>query len=155
DDFFHWSPGFNIVHGGQPGLPYAHDGSDVMDYSGAGAINITFNRYWIPHKVPSYVVTFPLGIDHLFSIERIQWNDGTDRVALGKGVDLIEDDVVLDRSAYDRSPGARHVRHEHVRSARLISDDGGAPIVSAISYTLRLRERNPELAGSAIRAEGN
>jgi len=155
DDLFHWSPGFNIVHGGQPGLSYAHDGSDVMDYSGSGAINITFNRYWIAHKVPTYVVTFPSGVDHLFSIERIQWNDTTDRVALGKGVDLVEDDVILDRSAYERLPGASHVGHEHVRSARLIGDDGGAPIVSAISYTLRPTERNLELAGSAVRGEGN
>jgi hypothetical protein len=63
--------GFNIVHGGQPGLDYAHDGTDVMDYSGAGEVRIAFNRYWIPHEVPNYVVVFPGGVDHLFSIERI------------------------------------------------------------------------------------
>ena len=155
DDLFRWSPGFNIVHGGQPGLSYAHDGSDVMDYSGAGAINITFNRYWVPHKVPNYVVVFPSGVDHLFSIERIQWNDTTDRVALGKGVDLVEDDVILDRSAYERATGASLAEPAHVRRARLISDDGGPPIVSAVNHMLRPGERNLELVGLALRGEGN
>jgi hypothetical protein len=87
DDLFHWSPGFNIVHGGQPGLGYAHDGTD----SGAGEVRIAFNRYWVPHKVPNYVAVFAGGTDHLFSIERIQWNETTDRIVLGTGVDLVED----------------------------------------------------------------
>jgi Ca2+-binding RTX toxin-like protein len=155
DDLFHWSPGFNIVHGGQPGLPYAHDGLDVMDYSGAGTVHITFNRYWIPHKVPNYVVVFPAGVDHLFSIERIQWNDTTDRVVLGKGVDLVEDDVIFDPSGFDSSQGGRAGAAEHVHSARLVSDDGGAPIISTADYVLADGERNLELVGSAVRGEGN
>jgi hypothetical protein len=114
DDLFHWSAGFNIIHGGQPGLDYAHDGTDVMDYSGAGTVHIAFNRYWIPHKVPSYVAVFSGGLDHMFSIERIQWNETTDRIVLGKGVDLLEDDAIVDPSAFegrelDRS-GAAHTR---------------------------------------------
>jgi Ca2+-binding RTX toxin-like protein len=155
DDLFHWSPGFNIVHGGQPGLSYAHDGSDVMDYSGAGTVSITFNRYWIPHKVPNYVVVFPSGVDHLFSIERIQWNDTTDRVVLGKGVDLVEDNVILDPSPFERSQADGHGAAHHVRSGRLRGDDGGAPIISAADYTLADGERNLELVGSAVRGEGN
>ena len=66
DDLFHWSPGFNIVHGGQPGLDYAQDGADVMDYSGAGEVRIAFNRYWIPHKVPNYVAVYGRLLAHLF-----------------------------------------------------------------------------------------
>jgi hypothetical protein len=155
DDLFHWSSGFNIIHGGQPGLDYAHDGTDVMDYSGAGTVHIAFNHYWIPHKVPSYVAVFPGGVDHLFSIERIQWNETTDRIALGKGVDLLEDDVILDRSAYrhpDSSPGAT----THIRSARLVGEDGGAPAIrSATDYTLADGEHNLELTGAAVRGEGN
>ena len=58
DDIFRWSPGFNIVHGGQPQLAYASDGTDVIDYSGAGEVTITFNRHWIPHKVPNFVAVF-------------------------------------------------------------------------------------------------
>jgi len=156
DDLFHWSPGFNIVHGGQPGLEYAHDGTDVMDYSGAGEVRIAFNRYWIEHKVPNYVAVIAGGTDHLFSIERIQWNETTDRIVLGRGIDLVEDNVILDPSAFARpAPGGAR-GWPHVRSARLIGgDDGGAAIASAHDATLRDGERNLELVGTAIRGEGN
>ena len=99
-DLFHWSGGFNIVHGGQPQLRYEADGTDVMDYSGAGTVTITLNRHAIPHKVPGYVAVFEGGVDHLFSIERIQWNARTDRIVLGDGVDVIEDKLI-------REPGVR------------------------------------------------
>lgn len=104
DDIFRWSPGFNIVHGGQPQLPYAADGTDVIDYSGAGEIRISFNRHWVPHKVPNFVATFDAGIDHLFSVERIQWNAATDRIVLGKGINLLEDERVLQPSALSPAP---------------------------------------------------
>ncbi len=99
DDIFRWSPGFNIVHGGQPQLGYMSDGTDVIDYSGAGEVAITFKRHWIPHKVPNYVAVFEGGVDQLFSVERIQWNAKTDRIALGKGINLLEDDRVLQPSS--------------------------------------------------------
>jgi hypothetical protein len=99
-DLFHWSGGFNIVHGGQPQLRYEADGTDVMDYSGAGTVTITLSRHAIPHKVPGYVAVFEGGVDHLFSIERIQWNARTDRIVLGDGVDVIEDKLI-------REPGVR------------------------------------------------
>ncbi len=154
-DLFHWSSGFNIVHGGQPGLDYAHDGADVMDYSGAGTVSIAYNRYWIPHKVPNYVVVFPGGVDHLFSIERMQWNETVDRIVLGKGVDLVEDNVILEPSAYERSQEDGHGAGQHVRSAHLVSDDGDAPILSATDYTLAHGERAIELVGSAVYGAGN
>jgi Ca2+-binding RTX toxin-like protein len=94
DDVFRWSPGFNIVHGGQPQMDYASDGTDVIDYSGAGEVTITFNRHWIPHKVPNFIAVSDAGIDHLYSVERIQWNAKTDRIVLGKGIDLLEDNRV-------------------------------------------------------------
>ena len=94
DDVFRWSPGFNIVHGGQPQMDYASDGTDVIDYSGAGEVTITFNRHWIAHKVPNFIAVSDAGIDHLYSIERIQWNAKTDRIVLGKGIDLLEDNRV-------------------------------------------------------------
>jgi Ca2+-binding RTX toxin-like protein len=94
DDVFRWSPGFNIVHGGQPQLDYASDGTDVIDYSGAGEVTITFNRHWIAHKVPNFIAVSDVGIDHLYSVERIQWNAKTDRIVLGKGTDLLEDNRV-------------------------------------------------------------
>jgi Ca2+-binding RTX toxin-like protein len=117
DDMFRWSPGFNIVHGGQPQLGYAADGTDVIDYSGAGNVTITFNRHFIPHKSPSFVAVFEAGTDHLFSIERIQWNARTDRIEVGKGIDLLEDDRVL-------QPHASHADAE-LRTATLVPADGG------------------------------
>jgi Ca2+-binding RTX toxin-like protein len=115
DDVFRWSPGFNIVHGGQPQLGYAADGTDVIDYSGAGEVTITFNRHWIPHKSPNFVAVFETGSDHLFSIERIQWNAKTDRIVLGKGIDLLEDNRVL-------PPGAELDRAD-LRSAAIVAHD--------------------------------
>jgi hypothetical protein len=99
DDVFRWSPGFNIVHGGQPQLDYAEDGTDVIDYSGAGEVTITFNRHWLAHQVPNFVAVSEHGVDHLFSVERIQWNAKTDRILLGEGIDLLEDDRVLQPSS--------------------------------------------------------
>ena len=154
DDLFQWSSGFNILHGGQPDLAYAADGTDVMDYSGAGTVNITFNRYWIPHKVPNYVAVFQGGVDHLFSIERIQWNETTDRIVLGEGVDLLEDNVILEPAAYSRTGGGGQSSSPHARSGRLVSDDG-ATIASATDLRLPDAEKNLELAGTAIRGQGN
>ncbi len=94
DDVFRWSPGFNIVHGGQPQLGYAADGTDVIDYSGAEEVTISFNRHWIPHKSPNFMAVHNSGVDHLFSIERIQWNAKSDHIRLGKEIDLLEDDHV-------------------------------------------------------------
>ncbi len=122
DDLFHWSAGFNIIHGGQPQLDYARDGTDIVDYSGAGTVTITFNRHWVPHKAPNYVAVFAKGRDHLYSIERIQWNETTDRIVLGDGVDLVEDDAILNPGELERS---------HLRSGRLIHD-GGTALTSRI-----------------------
>jgi Ca2+-binding RTX toxin-like protein len=119
DDVFRWSPGFNIAHGGQPQLDYGADGTDVIDYSGAGEVTITFNRHWIPHKVPNFVAVFDAGVDHLFSVERIQWNAKTDRIMLGKGVDLLEDDRVS-------RPNAR-LNGGDVRTASIAVENLAAP----------------------------
>lgn len=115
DDLFRWSPGFGIVHGGQPQLAYTADGSDSVDYSGAGAVKITFNRHWIPHKSPNYFAAHDKGAEHLFSVERIQWNARTDHIDLGRGIDLLEDNRV--QQPHVSLPGAQR------RSARVIADD--------------------------------
>jgi len=115
NDVFRWSPGFNIVHGGQPQLAYAADGTDAMDYSGAGEVTITFNRHWVPHKAPNFFAVHATGVDHLFSVERIQWNAKTDNIELGKGINLLEDNRVLQpHAALDAMD---------FRSAELVSDD--------------------------------
>jgi Ca2+-binding RTX toxin-like protein len=117
DDLFHWSSGFNVVHGGQPYLPYEADGTDVMDYSGAGVVRITFNRHWVPHKVPNYVAAFDGGLDHLYSIERIQWNEETDRIELGRGVGIVEDSVILAPSKHSQLNDTSHLRSGQLVSA--------------------------------------
>lgn len=107
-DIFRWSPGFNIVHGGQPLLGYAGDGVDVIDYAGAGEVTITFNRHWVPHKSPNFFAIHDHGVDHLFSIERIQWNAKSDRIELGRDINLLEDDRVREPHAEGSDEDLRH-----------------------------------------------
>lgn len=136
DDLFRWSPGFNIIHGGQPQLDYSADGTDVIDYSGAGTVTITVNRHWIPHKMPNYVAVFDAGIDHLFSVERIQWNARTDRIVLGKGVDLLEDDRVLQPSSIDGS-NVERIDASDVRSGLLVDTEGPTGFVESADDDLQ------------------
>jgi Ca2+-binding RTX toxin-like protein len=116
DDIFRWSGGFNIMHGGQPQLAYSADGTDVVDYSGAGEVAITFNRHWVPHKSPNFTAVHDHGLDHLFSVERIQWNAKTDKIELGKGVDLLEDNRVM-------APHAGMAPASPVHVATLVASD--------------------------------
>jgi len=96
DDLFHWSPGFNIVHGGQPGLAYADDGRDTIDYSGAGVLRIDAPGGATPHLKADFVVTTESGVDHLYSIEEIAWDDASDRLVIGKGVGLADASLSID-----------------------------------------------------------
>ena len=156
DDLFHWSPGFNIIHGGQPGLNYKNDGTDVVDYSGAGAITITLNRHWVPHKVPNYVVEFENGTDHLFSVERIQWNETSDMIVLGKGVGLVEDGVTLEPDLQRRSDGSDRPGSQHIASGRLIELASGAQILpTTAGSALSDGARHLELNGAAVNGQGN
>lgn len=90
NDTFRWSAGTNIVHGGQPGLSYASDGLDTVDYSGAGDIFIEARGHGAPHLKPDFIVTHKNGRDQLFSIEEITWDDTLDRVTVGDGVGLVD-----------------------------------------------------------------
>jgi Ca2+-binding RTX toxin-like protein len=158
DDLFHWSAGFNIVHGGQPNVGYAADGVDVLDYSGAGVVTITANRHWVPHKTPNYVAVSSAGRDHLYSIERIQWNETTDRIVLGDGVDLVEDDVILegrqarglDGGDVPPTRGARLIGGGHATTNLLLGDDGSTILHgSAGDDTLYGAPGNDTLQGGA------
>jgi Ca2+-binding RTX toxin-like protein len=127
NDLFHWSAGFNIIHGGQPQLDYAVDGTDSVDYSGAGQVTISFNRHWVPHKTPNYTAVFADGRDHLYSIERILWNATTDQIVLGEGVGLVEDDVIVGPHARLEQPDMRSGRliaDPSASTSRLLGDDG-------------------------------
>ena len=54
DDVIHWSKGFNIIHGGQPSLDYADDGTDTVDYTGVGEVLITLNKHAVSHRLPTF-----------------------------------------------------------------------------------------------------
>lgn len=101
DDRFLWSSGFNIVHGGQPELDYASDGTDIVSYAGAGTVRIDANPHSAPHSRPDYIVTTERGVDHLYSIERIAWNGASDRVVAGRGVRLIERQAKAEGAGHD------------------------------------------------------
>jgi hypothetical protein len=90
DDRFAWSKGFNILHGGQPGLAYEKDGVDLVSYAGAGTVRIEVNRDALPHYRPDFIVTTAAGLDHLYSIEQIAWDPSSDHIVLGNGVGLVE-----------------------------------------------------------------
>ncbi len=94
NDTLRWSPGVNILHGGQPGLAYEDDGFDTVDYSGAGEIRIDALPPGAPHLQPDFVVTHDHGRDYLFSIEEILWDAAHDHVTLGDGVGLAPFDLV-------------------------------------------------------------
>jgi Ca2+-binding RTX toxin-like protein len=95
DDSLEWSDGFNILHGGQPGLAYDEDGIDTVGYVGAGVVRIDANPYAVPHYRPDFIATRATGTDHLYSIERLEWDETTDHIVLGNGVTLTEEDLTL------------------------------------------------------------
>lgn len=96
DDVIHWSRGFDIVHGGEPGLAYAHDGVDTIDYSGAGEVRLEAPRPGAEHVTPDFIATYASGQDHLFSIEEIVWDGRSDRVSIGPGVGLASPPLRID-----------------------------------------------------------
>lgn len=98
-DFFHWSKGRNIYHGGQPKLEYKKDGEDTIGYYGAGEVRITKSDFSFPHLLPDYLVTTTTSRDELYSIERIEWDAATDHIILGEGVLLHEDGIFFDFGA--------------------------------------------------------
>jgi len=144
DDIFRWSPGFNVVHGGQPGLAYTADGRDTIDYSGAGSVRLEAPVGRVAHLKPDFIATTPNGVDRLFSIEDVTWDDASDRLVIGKGVglanaplrvdlgreeatgrgdvlDLSESDVALSVAPADR--GALRVSARDLSSEHALQDE--------------------------------
>ncbi|PPC88347.1 MAG: hypothetical protein CTY31_04750 [Hyphomicrobium sp.] len=96
DDVLQWSPGNNIIHGGQPRLAYSEDGIDTVDYSGVGQVTISANKYAIEHKISTYVAEFSSGRDQLFSIEQVAWDQANDVIIAGDGVEFLQKSLLLD-----------------------------------------------------------
>ena len=101
DDVIHWSKGFDIVHGGEPGLAYWDDGLDTIDYSGAGKVRLEAPRPGPPHVTPDFIATYSGGEDHLFSIEHIVWDERSDKLSIGPGVGLTSPPVRIDFGGED------------------------------------------------------
>ena len=95
DDRFFFSQGENIIHGGQPRLPYALDGVDTVDYAGAGEVTINVGQNAVEHKTPDFLAQFNGGSDQLFSIEAVSYFKERDIVHFGPGVSLLEKPVVM------------------------------------------------------------
>ncbi len=127
DDTIFWSPGENIIHGGQPQLPYVQDGFDTVDYSGAGKVHIISTQHAVEHKVANYLAAFESGSDQLFSIEQVAWDKHSDEIIAGEGVDLLERPLELDLKGQN---GSGH-------GDQLGLSDSAAPlIINAASDTL-------------------
>lgn len=96
DDIITWSFGQNIHHGGQPRMAYINDGMDTIDYTGVGAVHIEITIHPVEHKVADFVSTFSGGSDQWFSIEQIIWDNNSDVVTAGPGVNFLERPLGLD-----------------------------------------------------------
>ncbi len=105
DDTLRWSLGFNVLHGGQPGLAYDEDGNDTVDYTGAGTVRIEAPPQSVPHRSPDFIAVFDGGLDHLYSIEEITWNGTGDRVVIGRGVGLTSTPLKFKFSATNAATG--------------------------------------------------
>jgi Ca2+-binding RTX toxin-like protein len=87
-------------------------------------------------------------------VERIQWNETSDMIVLGKGVGLVEDGVTLEPVLQHRSDGSDHPGLQHIASGRLIELGNGAQIVWATAGSaLSDSARHLELNGAAVNGQ--
>ncbi len=125
NDVIRWSPGFNVVHGGQPGTPYQLDGFDAVDYTGGGTIRLEAPSNPQPHRRPEFIAYFRDGQDHLYSIEHLIWDGEGDRIIIGPGVGLAPAPLKLTFSG-----GSGIID--------LSDSDGGFDISTGVDHSLRV-----------------
>lgn len=135
DDIVRWSQGFDIVHGGEPGLAYEHDGVDVIDYSGAGEVRLEAPRPGPQHVTPDFIATYASGKDHLFSIEEIVWDGRSDKLSVGPGVGLASPPLRIDFG--DEEPSGKGDVLD------LSEADAGFVVTADAGRTLHLTARVP------------
>lgn len=100
-DTLAWSPGPGLMHGGEPGLPYAMDGDDKVSYAGAGPIEIVGHSDAKEHVRPDFTATFSGGQDDLYSIEELVWDDRSDHITVGPGAGLIRSQLSISSEGGD------------------------------------------------------
>ncbi len=110
DDTFYWSTGFNVINGGEPTMAVEEDGTDTVDYSGAGSIIVNGNRSYIRGLSPNYIVSFTGagkggGTDWLYSIERLRIDGNSDTITFGKDVNGILENLTIDMGAQQSGQG--------------------------------------------------
>jgi Ca2+-binding RTX toxin-like protein len=129
DDLFLWTNGNHVYHGGQPGLSYAEDGVDTIDYSGVGTVTIKATEQPVPHMTPDFIATHAGGTDRLFSIEKILWNTTSDTVIVGEGVDLLDQRLLFDLDAQSQSDRGDTLDYTGRKSSLLAAPSDRADIV--------------------------
>ena len=77
-------------------MAYINDGLDTIDYTGVGAVHIEVMAHSVEHKIADFFSTFSGGSDQWFSIEQIFWDNSSDVVTAGPGVNLLERPLGLD-----------------------------------------------------------
>ncbi|MCU0953118.1 MAG: Ig-like domain-containing protein [Hyphomicrobium sp.] len=102
DDEFLWSQGSHVYHGGQPGLAYGSDGFDTVDYTAIGFVRIEAPDNPVPHLRADFLAFHATGIDRFFSVDAIKWNDRSDTISLGDGVDIVEFKPLLDLKGQEK-----------------------------------------------------
>ncbi|MFN3868425.1 MAG: putative Ig domain-containing protein, partial [Hyphomicrobiaceae bacterium] len=105
NDELHWSADVDYMHGGDPSLSYAEDGTDSLVFEGAGIVTFEFFEHNVPHRTPEFVAAYNNGIAWLFSIEIIKWNENSDVLIAGPGVQLTDEPVSLHLGGQDAGRG--------------------------------------------------
>ncbi|MBY0225921.1 MAG: cadherin-like domain-containing protein [Hyphomicrobium sp.] len=135
DDVFLWTAGSHVYHGGQPGLDYAEDGTDAVDYTGIGVVTFEGVDSPVPHVRPQFIAIHATGIDKLFSIEDIRWDDRSDTLILGEGVRFEETQPFFDLKGQDREGSGDTIDFSLRKSSLMLAPSDRADVVLVGSRT--------------------
>ena len=129
DDVFLWTAGSHVYHGGQPGLDYADDGTDAVDYTGVGVVTFQGIDSPVPHLRPQFIAIHATGTDRLFSIEDIRWDDRSDTLILGEGVSFEETQPFFDLKGQDRQSSGDTLDFSNRTSNLMLAQSDRADVV--------------------------
>lgn len=135
DDVFLWTAGSHVYHGGQPGLDYTEDGTDAVDYTGVGVVTFEGVESPVPHLRPQFIAIHATGIDKLFSIEDIRWDDRSDTLILGEGVRFEETQPFFDLKGQDREGSGDTLDFSVRKSSLMLAPSDRAEVVLVGSRT--------------------